>query len=513
MAKKTDTKINKKASEKEVKMAAKALEKKTKNAKKIKGEKAVKSTEESVKTVKKTTKKKKTVSESAKSKHLERTEFAFNFLSLVALIAICLYFGGRSLYYYSKQNIIIKEEAQTLNGYIINNDQNVVQGDSDGLHHDTDGYFFKGKVDNNYVWFGNRMFRVIRVYNDNSVKLISEDLVGSFMYGENSSYRSSNVRKWLTKIKNPNSGVYYDTLPNVENFLDKTNYSEDVMKDGKVDSSKTYTSDYVSTLTIADYILVNGKNSFLNNGKIYFLLGLDGDGNNLFVDEDGSIQSCDYSDGYGIRAVITLKPNTIVSGGTGIADDPYIIDQGENKNHVDGYVKLGNQTWKVFYDKDGILKLYLYGYVDNDSGGELFYNYSKTNSIYDLYDSNSLAYYLNNYYLSNLSFRDIMLDIDFYTGEISDDTGYDYYNIFNNKVTCKVGLLNIFDYVSNNLFDDYFHCNYRSSVGAMQYTTRSNGLLTEAKVTELKHIVPVIGIKSDAIKGGDGSINNPYVVE
>ena len=455
MVKKTDTKINKKSSEKEVKMAAKAVEKKLKDAKKntsksisdkkdserLNSKKAVKATKNKSK---ESSNKKIKSNKSSRSKHLERSEFVFNFLSLVMLIGICLYFGGRSLYYYSRQNIIIKEEAQTLNGYIINNDQNIVQGDADGLHHDTDGYFFKGNVDNNYVWFGNRLFRVIRVYNDNSVKLISEDLVSSFMYGESSSYRSSNVRKWLTKIKNPVSGVYYDTIPNIEHFLDKTNYSEDVMKGDKVEPSKSYSSDYVSTLTIAD--------------------------------------------------------------------DPYVIEQGENKNHVDGYVKLGNDTWKVFYDKNGVLKLYLYGYI-NDNGNELFYNYGKKNSYFDVNDRSSVAYYLNNNYLSNLSYRDIMLDIDFYTGEISDDAGYNYYNIYNSYVSCKVGLLNVFDYVSNNAFDDYFHGNYLSNVGSMQYVSHSNGLLTESSTSDAKHIVPVIGIKADLIKGGDGSINNPYVVE
>ena len=485
MAKKIDTKTKKKTS-----VTSKVKASKSNTNKKDKPKRAVK----------------------VKKKHLERTEFVFNFLSLVALISIGVYFGGRSLYYYSKQNIIIKEEAQTLNGYIINNDLNVVQGDSDGLHHDTDGYFFKGNVENNYVWFGNRMFRVLRVYNDNSVKLVSEDLVSEFMYGDDTSYRTSNLRKWLTKIKNPVSGVYYDTLPNVDNFLEKTNYSEDVMKDGKVESSKTYSSDYVTTLSISDYILANGKNSFLNNSKIYFLLGFDSEGNNLFVDEDGSIQSCDYTEGYGIRSVITLKGNTIVSSGTGGKDDPYVIELGDNKNHVDGYVKLGNDVWKVFYDKDGILKLYLNGYIILD-GNEYTGSYSKSkNSYYDLSDKNSLAYTLNNNYLSNLSYSGIMLDVDFYTGEISDGVGFNYYNIYDNKVTCKVGLLNIFDYISNNQIDDYFHINY-TGLGGMQYTTHSNGLVTEANVSDEKHVVPVIAISSSSIKGGDGSLENPYVVE
>lgn len=461
------------------------------------------------KTTKKTTKPKKTVK--IKKKHLERTEFIFNFLSLVALISIGVYFGGRSLYYYSKQNIIIKEEAQTLNGYIINNDLNVVQGDADGLHHDTDGYFFKGNVENNYVWFGNRMFRVLRVYNDNSVKLVSEDLAATFTYGEESAYRTSNVRKWLTKIKNPVSGVYYDSLPNIENFSEKTNYSEDVMKDGKVEPSKTYASDYVTTLSISDYILATGKNSFLNNGKIFYLLGFDSDNNNLFVDEDGSIQSCDFTEAYGVRAVITLKGNTVISSGTGIKDDPYVVDLGENKNHVDSYIKLGDDIWKVFYDKNGILKLYLNGYL-KDNEQEVLYNYSSKDSYFDLSDKNSLAYYLNNYYLSKLNYSGIMLDVDFYTGEISDGVGFNYYNIYDNKVTCKVGLLNIYDYVSNNQLDDYFRVN-NTGLGGMEYVSYGNGLITLSKVSDAKHIVPVIAINSNNIKNGDGSLENPYVVE
>ncbi len=58
----------------------------------------------------------------AKKKHLLGTkEFIFNFLSLVAMIGVGIYFGYRSLYYYSKQNVKIKEEAMTLNGLIKEN--------------------------------------------------------------------------------------------------------------------------------------------------------------------------------------------------------------------------------------------------------------------------------------------------------------------------------------------------------------------------------------------------------
>ena len=46
-------------------------------------------------------------------------EFLFNFFSLVFMIGVGIYFGYRSLYYYSKQNQKNRVEADTLNGFII----------------------------------------------------------------------------------------------------------------------------------------------------------------------------------------------------------------------------------------------------------------------------------------------------------------------------------------------------------------------------------------------------------
>ena len=127
-----------------------------------------------------------------KKKHIMGPiEFIFNFISLVFMLGVALYFGGRSLYYYSKQNVKIKEEAMTVNGLIVQNND-IAKENTDGLHQDSDGYYFKGNVTTNYVMIENRLFRVMRVNNDDTVKLISEDFATSFMWGENSSYENSN---------------------------------------------------------------------------------------------------------------------------------------------------------------------------------------------------------------------------------------------------------------------------------------------------------------------------------
>lgn len=447
-----------------------------------------------------------------KNKHLiGKKEFIFNFFSLVIVILIGIYFGGRSFYYYSKQNMTIKKEAQTLNGLLINNNKAVTKGD--GLYRDSLGYYFKGNVISNYVSYGNRLFRVISIGKNNTVKVVSEDLVASFMWGEDSSYAASNLKVWLDSNGDEHSGVYYDSLPNPRKFITKTSYREDILNKNEVKVTKKSYKDYVTTLSIDDYIKANGKSSYLNNGKIYYLLGLNGDAENLYVDEDGSVQGCSSLDGYGVRAVITFKANIKVSAGNGSKESPFVIEQGKDVNYIDSYVKLGSDTYKVYQeDKNGILKLYKYGYALYN-GVEIVRNYSEDTSLFDLTDYDNIAYFLNTTYLSSLSYANVLVDNNFYTGEISSETGYKYANIFDKNITCKVGLLNIFDYVSNNYFNDYFHMNTTSTVGSMQYNTYSNGLLEEADVDDEKHIVPVVSIDKNSIKGGNGKVNNPYVVE
>lgn len=446
-----------------------------------------------------------------KNNIISEKEFIFNFLSLTIIILIGLYFGGRSLYYYSKQNMSIKADSNTLNGLIVS--RNKLTKSGDGLHRDADGYYFKGEVLNNYVLFGNRYFRVIRINNDNTVKLVSEDLVASFMWGEDANYEFSNLKYWLNNTGDNYSGVYYNTIPSPDKFLTKTSYREDILNNGEVNKSKNIYNENVTTLGISDYILAGGKKGFLNNNKLFYLLGLTKDKENLYVDLDGSVKSCDSLDGYGVRAVITLKKNLEISSGDGSRERPFVINQKNDVNYIDSYVKLGNDIYKVYQESnDGILKMYKYGYA-SINGMEIVLNYSKSTSHFNLLDRNNIAYYLNTTYLNSLSYANIIVDNYFYTGEVSSDKSYKFSNIYNSNVVCKVGLLNIFDYVSNNNFNDYFHMNTTSTVSSMQYSTSSNGLLEEVDVSEVKHIVPVISINKNIIKNGKGLESDPFTVE
>ena len=121
----------------------------------------------------------------------------FVIVSLSILILIGTLIGGKSLYYYSKQNQKIKVESKLLATIIKKNNTPVTEGD--GLYKDGQNYLFKGKVENNYVMYSNMLWRVLKLNDDNTVRLISEDSQTNMIWGDESAYLSSSVYKWLNK--------------------------------------------------------------------------------------------------------------------------------------------------------------------------------------------------------------------------------------------------------------------------------------------------------------------------
>lgn len=436
-------------------------------------------------------------------------EFIFCLLSILFALSVGLYYGGRSFYYYSLQNAKKAETANTLNGLILGS--NYVQQEGDGLHQNTDGYYFKGNVDNNYVKFANRLFRIISISNEESVKLVSNDLVASFFWGKDSDYNKSNLKLWLT---DETYGIYNATIPSKETFLDKTSFTIDVLKDDKVEKGEEVFSDYVTTLSIYDYNLAGGKSSYLFDKKMHYLLGTNENNEVLYTNDDGSILSCDGTEGYGVKSVITLKSNTPVLSGDGTKDNPYVIDQRGMTNYVDAYVKLGDDLWKVSHDLQAeIIRLYKVGYVTMN-GQDYWARYSDKSCEFNQGNGANIANYLNYGYYNSLSYKDIITPSVFNLGEFSEDTDYSYANIYAGPSYHNVGLLNIFDYVSENQLNNYFNLNKTSTVGGIQYVKYSNGFIEEVDVKEARFFVPVISIRRDSINinSGDGSLLNPYTV-
>ena len=448
-----------------------------------------------------------------KEKHIVGTkELIFDIVSVVLIICLGVYFGYRSILYYTKETNKKKVEANTLASAIINN--NKITTEDNGFRKSEDGYYFSGLVENNYVKVFNRLYRVIEVTNANEVKIIANGNHGVMIYGDSKKYQESNINLWLNKSSVENSGIYENSIPGVEKLLKKFSYCEGTLKNDKVSCKNKKGNSYFSILEIEDYIRARGKKSFLNNGSYSYLLGSDTDGNPLVVAADGTASGVSNYEGYGIRPVMMLKKNILITGGDGSIGNPYVINQEGNDNYINKYVKMGNDLYQVIEVNNNNLSLRLNDYLKvKNVDVELVFNTKGTQ--FELLNRSNIGYYLNRTYYNSLTYKNYLGQCSFYTGEISlvGDGGYSYTNVYKDSVVAKVGMLNMVDFNDNTTLDTYYLINSTSNVGNLVYTYNKLGLIDEVKVSAKKKIVPVVCLDKTFIKAGDGSINNPYVVE
>ncbi len=447
-------------------------------------------------------------------KSIGKKEFIFDVCSLVIIIVILIYYGLRSNYYYTKLN-----KKNNISGDLETTllSSNPIQSSGKGLHQDKKGYYFYGNVETNYIKYSNKLFRIVRINNDGSVVVVSSDNIANFMYNDNN-YKNSNIYIWLNKIdsninNNNYTGVYIDMLNDYKKNLVKTKYSIDkVTKDNKVSVSSEVNKDYVSIISISDYIKAGGAKSYLNIGKYFYALGQDSTGNNLIVDTDGGISTCGKTDIYGIRPVITFKNKMMIAGGSGSKDDPYLINS-NNDNRSDQYVKLGNDNWKIIQDNDIILKLRLTDYVKSNESN-LLHMYSDESSKYLINDKGSIAEYLNTTYYKTLSYADKLENCDNYVGEISTESSYNYLNIYNDTSFTKVSIPNLFDYNNDDVsLTGYPLINFTSNVSDEVYIYNNSGMVGKTPILNKNNVVPVVCIKKDKLSKGLGTFDNPYTIE
>ena len=438
-------------------------------------------------------------------------EFLFNIISICLMILLGLFIGYRSLYYYSKQTNKAKKEVNTLAKAVLSN--NRVTKLDNGLHQEKDGYVFKGIVDTNYVKFAGRLFRIIKVNNDNSVKVASNISQATLLYGNSSSYKSSNIYNWLNKTDKAHSGVFYNSIPGVEDLLVKTSWCRGELIGDKVECGNESGSDYFTLLTLDDYINTLGKNSYLNFKKNNWILGKGSGNTNLYINQDGSMVSTDNYESFGTTVVFTFKKDIKVLGGSGTLGDPYIIDQENHDNYVSKYVKIGNDLYQVYEDNGDVIRLVLTRYLLDEVGNDLLMSYSEDSSLFNPLNKNNIAYYLNHDLYNLMPYKEKLAECILYTGEVSFSNNLDYTNLYSDEINNKVGLLNSFDLSLSDELNNYYLMNTTSSVGSMAYVAKNDNTLEEVKVEEQKRVVPTICIDKKTFIGGSGTKEDPFVVE
>jgi len=215
-------------------------------------------------------------------------------------------------------------------------------------------YYFRGNVNNNYVLFGDMLWRIVRINGDGTVRMVLDgvtDTIAKYYTADNMSFDfgKSNMINYLESWMNNNLGDYLDYIAN-------TKYCNDIVRD-EVYNYNSYTrimtnkiptlnclgnsfNNNVGLLTIDEVVLAGAnatsfnKSFYLYNSKIttmwYTMSGAKGSSSamNLFmVDTNGTIKTDVEGNLYrNVRPVINLIKNIEVDG-IGTSDNPYRIKQ------------------------------------------------------------------------------------------------------------------------------------------------------------------------------------------
>ena len=430
----------------------------------------------------------------------------FNFLSILFLGTCCLFYGARFLKLFianTKEQIIEKDsivkkikESNENNDYFKKIEEN---------------YYFIGQPDNNYISYSNIIWRIIRVNEDNSFTAISDNSLTELAFGKDLKYKDSMIYKWLNKTEAEYSGILEKALNNPGKYLMKTKACLDTVDNITNNPCKDVDdSNYLSLLSTVDFANIGNKNSFVINDEFFYLNNLNSKNEIWQITDEGKVTVTSGTDIIGIKPVITIKPNVDYVSGDGTIKDPYVID-GDN-GLFGSYVKLGNDTWRI-YEVDGDqIRLMLNDYLKVGENN-LSYNYSKSSSYHNDTVNGTLAYYLNHDYYDSLPYKDLITEKKWPNGYYNASNNFDYETALNKEVDTRIATLSIGNIFLNPELDNYFTMTGTTDNGNIMYTIQKNKKLYSKSVQAKLNVIPAITLDKNVLKKGNGTINNPYETE
>jgi len=429
-----------------------------------------------------------------KKKNKVKTKFSkfeiifcsFSFLFIIG--CLCVY-STRFLKYYKIYNPKGNngKNLMLLNTAIGKNSTLVYEGD--GLYMSGGEYIYKGDNVNNYIVFSNLMWRIIKTNNDGTIDLVLDDYINTLNWNNQyNKYVDSDINKYLNEyfIK------YLDTK-----YLEKTPICIDDVNDIKKFSCENKNEDYyVRLLSVNEFLNSKTDTTYISNDKSVLWLSTVSS-EKVWQINGLSLSLSQPNRMLGIKPVVKLKNDVALISGEGTKENPYIISEKDNNVNISDYVKLGDDVY-VVYNVDGdYLDLALSNVYSKT------YRYSTSEIKYNLDDKNSLAFFLNNWFLNKLPYKNLLVDKKWNDGVY--DTSYEAINSSN--VVAKVGLLNVSDLKFDNNLKDYFLLNGN---GSKIYTYGDETIVCNPGI--FKSIRPAIRIKNNKVSSGQGTKENPYIL-
>ncbi|MBR0385321.1 MAG: hypothetical protein IJI05_02080, partial [Erysipelotrichaceae bacterium] len=372
----------------------------------------------------------------------------------------------------------------------------------------------------NYVLYSGRLFRALDINTEGAVKLVDMEIEGVGIVVPQETFSATSLYNWLNVAEDDEfSGIYEKSLDDHDLLLKDTPVCQDRVSTAGLTGCQYYTSvGKVGMLSFNDYSTMGGLEAYVNTGEDYRLQTCNDEGTYWFVNEQGAVSLGNHDTRFiGIRPVITLSIDTVITSGSGTKNDPFVVATKEMtavKNlSVSNYVSYSNLVWRVVnIDTEGNAELLLNGYVPKPDGNPVTSSFG-TNPVYNT--SSGIGKYLNTTFLNTLTdYENVLVSHDWYYGPLNESDGYDYRSGYANTMNAYVGIPN-----TGCLFLHDFPNIYLSNTvpGSNEFTyvlDENYHLYQQLLTTGEVYMRPLIAMKGDiAISGGSGTAEDPFVIQ
>ena len=171
----------------------------------------------------------------------------FSFISFIFILTCCLWYGGRFIYFHEESKKTVANETDSAAKALINANHEKKTFKKSG-----DKYYFYHDADSNYVIYSNILWRIVKINEDDSIMIVTDDAITNLAYGTDSNYDKSMILKWLNIDKDLEySGVLENKLNSVSSYLVKESVCIDSIDDVKNLTCEKENKDYYLSSSIS----------------------------------------------------------------------------------------------------------------------------------------------------------------------------------------------------------------------------------------------------------------------
>lgn len=394
------------------------------------------------------------------------------------------------------------------------------------VKNNTENGYYVGDTTNNYILFNNMLFRIVRVNDDNSVLIVSNDALANVDYTNNGRFKGSTLDKWL-------NDYFYNLLePRYKKLIKASKWCDDVVDTDNTsvtECSRETENMNVGILSLQDYNLsFDGTSSYLDKTNLSWYSNFASDNKAWSVTSvaayPGSLVASDETNLLNVVPAITLKANTTVLDGDGTYADPYIVlspskgrrSSNLNKREVGEYVQYSGYTFRISKIlNDGTTEAIMDSVLrSDDEQVNIRYDNTQERKVYNPNQEGNIGYQIKNNmtrYIDTKLFVSKKISVPIYDGKV---TYLGKHDTKNYKLLISIpSTFDIFSARAFNSNDSGYWLIDSSKESGIKTVVRSSGTVTYSSASDDL----IAGVKVKAyfdkdviIEKGSGTIDDPY---